>query len=103
MGLEIREVTSDEDREKVFRLRYDVYITEMDRGTQGVDHKNRLLYDELDENCVMVGAFENGRAVGTVRVNHAWKTDIGENGGDKLVHGSGGIFPAAGGIKPCHL
>jgi hypothetical protein len=26
-----------------------------------------------------------------------------ENGGDKLVHGSGGIFPAAGGIKPCHL
>ena len=76
--MEIREVTSDEDREKVFRLRYDVYITEMDRGTQGVDHKNRLLYDELDENCVMVGAFENGRAVGTVRVNHAWKTDIGE-------------------------
>jgi hypothetical protein len=29
--------------------------------------------------------------------------DIDENGGDKLVHGSGGIFPAAGGIKPCHL
>jgi len=26
-----------------------------------------------------------------------------ENGGDKLVHGSGGIFPAAGGIKPSHL
>jgi hypothetical protein len=29
--------------------------------------------------------------------------DSSENGGDKLVHGSGGIFPAAGGIKPCHL
>jgi len=28
---------------------------------------------------------------------------LSENGGDKLVHGSGGIFPAAGGIKPCHL
>ena len=32
------------------------------------------------------------------------KNDVkNENGGDKLVHGSGGIFPAAGGIKPCHL
>lgn len=26
-----------------------------------------------------------------------------ENGGDKMVHESGGIFPAAGGIKSCHL
>jgi hypothetical protein len=25
------------------------------------------------------------------------------NGGDKLVHGSGGISPAAGGVKLCHL
>ena len=24
-------------------------------------------------------------------------------GGDKLGHGSGGIFPAAGGVKLCHL
>ena len=24
-------------------------------------------------------------------------------GGDKLVHGSGGIFPSAGGAKLCHL
>ena len=27
----------------------------------------------------------------------------GENGGDKLVHGSGGISSAAGGVKLCHL
>ena len=26
-----------------------------------------------------------------------------ENGGDKLVHGSGGNVPAAGGAKVCHL
>ena len=32
-----------------------------------------------------------------------YQTLRSENGGDKLVHGSGGIFPAAGGIKPCHL
>jgi hypothetical protein len=26
-----------------------------------------------------------------------------QNGGDKLVHGSGGRFPVAGGVKSCHL
>ena len=28
---------------------------------------------------------------------------ISETGGDKLIHGSGGNFPAAGGLKLCHL
>ncbi len=29
--------------------------------------------------------------------------DAVENGGDKLVHGSGGNVPAAGGAEVCHL
>jgi hypothetical protein len=28
---------------------------------------------------------------------------VAENGGAKLVHGSGGIWLAAGGVKLCHL
>jgi hypothetical protein len=28
---------------------------------------------------------------------------VSENGGAKLVHGSGGIWLAAGGVKLCHL
>ena len=34
---------------------------------------------------------------------YAGKSVLIVNGGDKLVHGSGGISPAAGGVKLCHL
>ncbi len=51
--------------------------------------------------------------LGQLLVQHPWaRASIGQAkagvaylvcGGDKLVHGSGGICPAAGGVKLCHL
>ncbi len=37
-------------------------------------------------------------------MGHCYGNDLRrENGGDKLVHGSGGNVPAAGGAEVCHL
>ena len=44
----------------------------------------------------------NELAIDDIKVCYCFEGS-GVNGGDKLVHGSGGISPAAGGVKLCHL
>ena len=46
-------------------------------------------------------ALDDGHSV--QMVSRIFYLDPDENGGDKLIHGSGGNVPAAGGAKICHL
>ena len=52
--------------------------------------------DWFYEQLAMYTAYEPVR-------NFVFMSASAENGGDKLVHGSGGNVPAAGGAKVCHL
>ncbi len=61
-------------------------------------HDQPAFYNTLTTNCTTnivthVKAFSD-------KLPFSWKI---VSGGDKLVHGSGGICPAAGGVKLCHL
>lgn len=70
-GLSIRQVTNSCERESVFRLRYAVYVEELDREARHADHDNRRLEEPLDASGAVFGAFSDGVPVGTLRYNLA--------------------------------
>jgi hypothetical protein len=67
--LNVRVASSEADRLRAFRLRYDVYVTEQRKAYADADHKNGLLTDPLDAEAVILMAEEGADACGTVRSN----------------------------------
>jgi len=59
-----------EDKEEVFRLRYDVYVAEREKAYPEADHRKRLLFDGLDPDADIIAVkTTKGDIVGTVRAN----------------------------------
>lgn len=61
--------TTPEEKKEIYRLRYTIYTEEIGYDLVGADHKNKLLYDELDEWGTLFYAKIGSEIVGTVRVN----------------------------------
>ena len=66
---DIKVASSDEDRERIFRFRYDVYVTEMGKSPAEADHQKKIIRDELDDGAHLLYAEDEGQIVGTVRLN----------------------------------
>jgi Acetyltransferase (GNAT) domain len=75
----IRRAETRQDREAVYRLRYEVYVEEMGRTqVDAADHRTRRIVDSLDENGVLLAAFDReGNVIGTLRTNHAAQGSLG--------------------------
>lgn len=71
MGIEIREALSARDRAAVYRFRYDVYVTEMNRVQEYADHGTRTIAEPFDEHGNLFAAFSGDTVIGTIRVNYA--------------------------------
>ncbi len=72
-------VTSESEREAVFRLRYEVYVEELGRDREYADHARRQLRDKLDHDGARIyAAFAGGRALATVRANYLRDGEVGE-------------------------
>ena len=48
MNLHVRAINRSDELEKVYRLRYEVYILEMTRKQTYVDNARRIIADPLD-------------------------------------------------------
>ena len=59
--------TTEEERNGVFGLRYDIYVEEMGRYQTVADHENRRLVEPEDETGHIFYAAEDGKVVGTSR------------------------------------
>jgi predicted GNAT family N-acyltransferase len=57
-----------EERELVFRLRYETYVAEMNMFSPVADHAARRLTDAHDERSELLIAFADGEPVGTLRL-----------------------------------
>lgn len=68
MGISVIQAVSEADREKVFEFRYRVYVEELGLSPPGADHARKRLWDPLDEASVSHALFEDGKAVGSLRV-----------------------------------
>jgi predicted GNAT family N-acyltransferase len=78
MPLEIRRVTDPAELEEVFRLRYRVYVQELQYPQRYADPRSQTVREPLDEVGHILGAFDHGRLVGTCRINPAAESDLGE-------------------------
>lgn len=69
-ALEVRVAAGERDLAAIRRLRYDVFVAEMARPEDGIDHQAHEIRDGLDEAGFVLGAFDSaGRVHGTVRSN----------------------------------
>lgn len=69
MATTIREATSKEDREQVYRLRYEIYIEEMGRTQTYADHERRMITEPFDDTAHLLLAENDENPVGTARIN----------------------------------
>lgn len=67
--LTCRIAQSDDDRQKIFELRYTIYIEEMARSARYVDHTRKVIIEPYDATATLYGAFDAGNCVATVRAN----------------------------------
>ena len=68
MTIEIRAAADAAELKAAFRLRYRIYVEEMDRYREQADHERRLLVEEDDTNGrLRVAVDETGEVVGTMR------------------------------------
>jgi hypothetical protein len=64
----IKLAETSEERELVYRLRYDTYVAEMPGFASVADHVTRQLTDEHDEHSQLLGAYAGEHLVGTMRL-----------------------------------
>lgn len=74
--IEIRAPQTEDELQSIYRLRYEVYVTEMKRNQRHADHDQKLITEPLDTTAIIIGAFDGQCAVGTVRSNMAANTDL---------------------------
>lgn len=77
MPITIRKAETPEDRLRVFRFRYEIYVEEMGRAQTYADHEARTIEEPFDRTGHIFLAEEDGVVVGTVRTNFGQDTDFG--------------------------
>lgn len=75
-AVSIRLTNSAEEREEVFRLRYEIYIEEMGWKSACADHARRMLEQPLDASGAIWIAVSDGKIVGSLRVNYGTPADL---------------------------
>jgi predicted GNAT family N-acyltransferase len=73
----IRAAESHEDRERIFRFRYQVYVEEMHRLQKYADHERRRIEEPFDATGHLLIAVSDGEVVGTLRTNLSSRADLG--------------------------
>jgi len=68
---------SPEDRQRVYRFRYTIYVNEMGkRDLSYADHEGKILTDDLDESGTLFYAESGGAVVATLRRNQVGGNDL---------------------------
>jgi predicted GNAT family N-acyltransferase len=69
--VEVRQACTEEERRRIYRFRYQVYVDEMGKRPGYADHERRELYDALDDWAVLLYAQADGEVIATLRLNQA--------------------------------
>jgi hypothetical protein len=62
---------------QVYKLRYSVYVEELEYHQPYADHKSKMLKDPLDRAGNLFGLFKKNEAIGTVLSNYVKHSDLG--------------------------
>lgn len=69
MDIQVKYADSEDELQKVFRLRYEIYNQEMNLESPAVDHEKKVLTDADDDTARILYATADGELVGTLRVH----------------------------------
>ncbi len=78
MAIRVREVKTEHEAQAVYRLRYDVYVEELQRAQRHADHAQRRIEEPLDATGHLLAAYDGERVVGTLRINYAHDSELSE-------------------------
>jgi hypothetical protein len=67
-AIEVRTATTDEERDAIYRFRYEVYVDELGRYRTAADHQRRRLADPEDARSWLFYATDGGEVVASFRV-----------------------------------
>lgn len=68
--IKIRLAETEEDRQKIFQLRYDIYVQEMNRKQSYADHSKLQIEEPYDATGhLFLAETDEGEVIGTVRIN----------------------------------
>lgn len=59
--------TSDEEKDVLYRLRYEVFVVEQHKYKDTANHGNRMLRDHLDDVAEHLCLFQNDQTIGSLR------------------------------------
>ena len=59
--------STDEEKEAVYRFRYEIYVAEMGRYAGAADHDNKIFYEPEDETARIFYAAQNDEVIATSR------------------------------------
>ena len=90
MNISVVQAHTDDERQSIYRLRYDVYVAEMGHAKLDVDTDHKMLIDAFDETGAVYLAESDGRTIGTLRCNASDTTHFSDDfaleyGGDRLA------------------
>ncbi len=69
MDIQVRYAETENDLQKIFRLRYEIYNQEMNLESAAVDHEKKVLTDANDDTARLLYATVDGEMVGTLRIH----------------------------------
>ena len=75
---EIRLARTKQEKESIFRFRYQVYVDEMGKQLSYADHEQKMLRDDLDETADLFMVDLGGEVIATARLNQANTTNLGD-------------------------
>lgn len=75
---EVRLAQTPEERQRIYRFRYSVYVEEMGKRPGYADHEHKMLVDDLDETGHLLYVAVADRVIATVRINIASEAPFGE-------------------------
>ncbi len=78
MAVRIYSVQTPDEAHAVHRLRYEVYVEELQRTQLHADHGRRVIEEPLDRTGHLLAASDGDRIVGTLRINYARTSDLGD-------------------------
>jgi N-acyl amino acid synthase FeeM len=77
MPIEIRHITKPAELIAVYRQRYTVYVEELKYPQRYADHAARTVVEPLDSYGHILGAYEEGVLVGSIRINFGSEAAFG--------------------------
>ena len=75
--VDVREARTREDKERLFRFRYDIETGKDANFTRHADHHRKQIQDDLDAGGTNLFALHNAKLVGAIRINYAWRCALG--------------------------